>query len=84
MLVAVLKQTMVECFRTGDKLVSTETRPVIKPELKPEVRIGWQLIDDSHPMHSKYLCYISCVYLFINTTAQIILQLKPQQIQRQH
>jgi len=64
---------MVECSHSGDKLVSMETKPEI-------VHIGWQLIDDSHPksISSTY------VHLFINPTAQIILQLKPQQLQRQH
>ena len=73
MLVAVLKLTMVECSHSGDKLVSMET----KPEM---VHIQWQLIDDSHPKSISS----TNVHLFINPTAQIILQLKPQQLQRQH
>ena len=71
MLVAVLKLTMVECSHSGDKLVSMET----KPEM---VHIGWQLIVIFKSISSTY------VHLFINPTAQIILQLKPQQLQRQH
>ena len=73
MLAVVSKLTTVECSHSGDKPVSTETKPKM-------VHLGWQLIDDSHlkSISSTY------VHLFINPTAQIILQLKPQQLQRQH
>ena len=74
MLVAVLKPTMEECFHTGDKHVSMETKPEIKPVMKSEVLIGWQVIDDSHPKHFKNVYSISYAVLYIIYSSILLLK----------